>query len=596
MSNGEERYANVTVYLQNFDTKKLFGLCNRHVINKARECQTSLITVCTTNELRHFSIGKPVEIPHDTNNYDVDIFEVLLDDSFAVSNEIQDENVVTKQVCLYEGSIENLLGKRVRKLRPGFSYFKVNNDDTSTYGHVYNKEEHRSLGSNLNFLVKGENGKFAREGDCGSPVVLVDTESEKLQIVGLIGGGTNNRNDTFCIFLPAAVKHLEKVYNMNLTTKLSKLSSAVRVPVGCRIYANCQSKCNFTADLAELAIDIADEEFSECDLDKFPGLVKLEKDMKSELYNGTFNRKLESDNPSSVAIYHCCRALYSMMTGQFLDSDHDLKMAILSTVKCPDIKLWLFAKILSNLTQHFALFDATESRNFHEQLFIMAILFHDENIKTQGFPKETGSKILLHLSQAFQKLYSNKRNSPKTRRMTKKILQHRTSAIKWVRQAVEKAERIHNIKQTTFSYGRLVRIKIELAYALLGCGHFFASIREDEVTEEEIQEAQSILQEIQEIILCNNAELECQLLIVKCDLAYRLGKYKEAFSFAEQCYDIALTANIRLAKFRAHRRKSIIQELLTSISKTTSAEKRSSCCVRKRSSRPSFLQKNTRKM
>lgn len=525
------------------------------------------LSLNTAQKKGHIYLGQPIQSKE--NNYDITLFEIS-DELFSqVSNDVKDDNGVTIKTAIFTGTVEDLFGKEVRKLRPVFSNFEVKEDEhTSVVGFV-NQIAQRKFLSNLTFLVKGKHGSFAEKGDSGTPIVLYEKNSRVLQIVGFVIGGTTNvpGYDTLCIFLPEAIKYLEKTYSVSLSTELhehTRMLTKPAIPIGCRIYANIPTEIINKVDLLTIALNFVSNTFESCNVDKFGELLKLEKDLKRKVYNGlVLEEGIQTDNSTYGTVCYGCQAVSLMSKGQRVDSEIDIRHAFECIPKCPEMRLWLVYKTVSCLTQFCALFYPHGSLECLEILFQEAISFSNKSSKIKGFPEETIVKLMAHMSQIYQYQFSNVLSNRETKLLTKSAQKFRAKAILFARKAVTEAKRIHDKKQTLFSATRLAGAKGELAYSLLGCGHFYEGINEAEISEEEIEEAKIIVEDIrnskEKIFLVQSLLVN----IVECDLAFREKRLDEALAIAKKCHALACEKKFYFEIRRAHSRVKYVQSKLT---------------------------------
>lgn len=559
-----ESYGVVALFLRSKTTRKLFGVTNYHVLLHA-----SSITLNTAQERGHILLGQPMQISQDLANLKdiAAVFEVKDNLPFEVSNEVRDIDSNTRRVVPFSGNIQDLYGRRVMKLRPYYSSFKVNHDDTTSLsGLVNTRRIHTKFGSSFFFFVKGENGLFSQKGDSGTPVVIYVPGCNDLQMVGFIVGNTKgvSEYDTSCVFLPEVIKHLEETHKISFSMTTPVTSTKPVVPIGSRIYLNSSSVINLESDLLELAIAIMSRPFKSCNINTMDDLFRKEKDWKRAIYNGlAFSLHSECDNPTQRTLTFGCLALSSIFKGQRVDSELSLRYAFECLQKCKEMTSCIFSRILGHLTQFYAIFDTAETREHLQTLFQKAVVFSNKNSEVEGFPSEAVVKICLNLSQTYQRRYSNISKKNKRRIKTKPTVLLRTNAITWARRAVVEAQKIYYKKKTRFSTSRLAVAKCELAYSLLGCGHYYKNIREGEIPRADIEEAEVILRQVREYIEDIFVVPSLLVNIVECDLAFRLKRYPEALAIARKSHARALENSIFFVARRTNNRYSYIHSKMS---------------------------------
>lgn len=560
-----EPYAVVSAFVRNSHTGKVYGMTNSHV---TRFVQKHL-TLKTAQHQGHISFGKINRAKLVQSQVDyaecVDLFEITEAYKQCVRNEILDENGEPMKVVLYDGPIESLYGKCVTKLRPSFSDYEVNSEDNTTIAIVQGKKVHQQYGSLNTFLVKGRQGSFSKEGDSGTPIVLVDKKSKDLILVGIVSGGIDNNNDfdTACLFLPTAVKSLEERYCMSLSMKLCDTRKQPPVPMGCRIYLDCvPTTIDGLNNLLDLASVMAKQVFIDCRMDGFQSIRDKEKMLKEMVYDGNsfgISQCFQTDNPVSMAIEHGLKAFHSILNGLRKDAELYLLTAFRCTTRCPDLMLWLFCKNICYLVWFLSTFEVHRSRcRSNDDIIKDVAMFYDNNRTKAGFPRELDVNLPLALSQLCQNEFICMRHC-ESQAQTSFSWKQRKKAIELLKCATNFAERQHEDRPSAWCLVRRLQVKCQLAYCLLGCSHEYKTVNFEGIPEKDIQKARMLLDDVEKQQSNLLAIPRVSYLIAKSDLYYRQDMHDEALKVLEKCKDLATAKRLRSSTYMTHSRMKFLK-------------------------------------
>ena len=560
----DEAYGVVSLFVQNIEGE-MFGVTNTHITNYTHKCYT----VKTTEKQDHLLFGKPFTKTAGIDRVDgfkesLDLFKVNEAFQKRVGNVVVDVNGEVRKIVLYDGPIEKLYGKQVTKLRSSFAEFQINADDTSIGGEIKSKDFHTTLGiqNKPMLLVKGESGPFSRPGDSGSPVVLCDDSSNELILVGVVAGGMfgNTECDTLCMFLPDVINVLEERYSMKLSMKVCNTLTHTCVPVGCRIYLNCSQVPTLRTiqSMFDLASTMANTQFIDCDMYMYRVIWEREKSFRHLIYDGKsfpLNERLDECNPVSQALWHSMKAFYAILNGLNADAELYLYIAFELTAKCPDLMLWLFSKNACILTWYLSsVTDPSLQERVHRFLGDLAI-FYENNRGKNGFPRELDVNIPLATSQYYQNSYNDMRNGSlesKVRTVKSKIL--RKDSMDLLKCAMTFAKEQYLVRPTPFCLTRLLSVKCQLAYCLLGCGHGFYNVNNDDIALKDIHKAKTLLDDVEEHQDCSTPFVKVKYLIAKSDYCFRVNRQEERMTTLKDCKKLATSMELRSEIYRAHRR------------------------------------------
>jgi hypothetical protein len=512
-----------------------------------------------------------------TDDIPLDVGLIRIDP--RVVSQLRNKEIFDKQISLYSDSFQSIFGKEVKKYKANGNHYEICKFDTSDSGFIASETEHKQFGvENAQFLVKGTNNVFAKEGESGTAIAVKSGEGNVTELIGLLCGGS--KGFTVCLFLPTVLEYLNTHlgYNLKLyepegfgadfamngpnsdvisaSKDVENQNAKKYIPSGIKIYFSLlttERVAPLEFNLVERVLTLLCKRFIPIDLNKYEVLLKREQTLSllvSKRETISDNAIFENESPDFVAVKKGINACDCLYLGKAVTAETLLKQAISCIMKTEeDLALRLLCKLVSYITWHCLVKNTPDS--FHDLKVLLEEgidIFETDFKDLIGFPLESLGYLYYDFSRFYMKLWENEYKMNPTNK-------YRIKAVEKAKQAVNIFREDHiNKQKLPETARRLVLAQSQLIYSLLGCGHSFNTY--EDITNEELTEAGDIFKSI-------NLDMDTMpfvqivnYFIALCDLQFRKGNLSKAFHTARKCLKISENKGYRYgavserAKFR----------------------------------------------
>lgn len=313
------------------------------------------------NDLCKTLLGSPVSIQ---NEYSLDIalIEIHQEMRGNVCNQITDYRGRKRKLELFRGERNEIFGKKVFQCK-SFSFLNdFNFDPKIIFGQVCSEGLNNCIftGHTSQFCVEDIGGdQFSKPGDSGTAVALEMSEDSKtIYIIGMIVGGMQAEY-TCCIYLPDAIRELNRDSTMNLQLLVREISDPnsnvtnpkqFELPCNKRIIEPCvmifihlktpEQFSPYSFDLIQFVVGIAGYRFDEFSAYENKDLLEHEKQLKVLLNlrkDIPCDESFNNDRPEFLAMEQGLKAVEYLHSGKFDDVELKLKIALKCVPKCQRI-------------------------------------------------------------------------------------------------------------------------------------------------------------------------------------------------------------------------------------------------------------------
>ena len=442
-----------------------------------------------------------------------------------------------KQHTIYNKGIETIYGCNVVKLRRQVrrtteNVLVVENKQTADEGVIIHESDvkHNKFGLGPNkFMVCGHGKSFAKPGESGTAIGLVNNETGATDAVGILCGkiqeaDIDNKQFIVCTFLPAVLQAFET--NIKTYLKDSSLGKIIYVWISGEtisfqtpcIVSSPEAICqqNFEiADKLEQFVDCLD--FSNVDISLLKKLRKAERDLRTKVFQRKFVESVglfEPDAAEQRALL-CFYLSNQFLYGEKLDQAGTcLKEGLRMIGKTRNCSLRLVCKALTRTTWYYL--DVGDNEQA-KRVLDLGLKFSRDNKD-----KHMTATCLPYVYYDYAR-YHDKLGRP-------------IDAIDNARKAFEQLKEVHKKAPNKTTSDRLSMVGSLYVTMLLQCGEDFQR-RDNKVDPDHVEKAEETLEYIQDIhgkFPCSKVQ-QVEYLLGRCDLLYRKEQFKNAKKTASLC-------------------------------------------------------------